>query len=160
LSAIVDPEPVVLNEPAVKEMPWQAPVVPVAVAVIEIELLFPVVPKLDTDANPIPPAPCPVIVEEVTLPVVVKAAATFTPLLPPVPPTQLKKFTAPVPVNVLAKWTPWLTPVLLPAPEKVTAPVADQGDVTVTPCDPVARATLVPDRVTPPEVLRFGVLAI
>ena len=49
----------VLSVPAVREIPWQAPVVPEAVAVIEIVFPAPVVPKLNPDAKPIPPFPWP-----------------------------------------------------------------------------------------------------
>ncbi len=98
-NVIVPPVPVVFIEPAVREIPWQAPVVPVAVAVIAIVLLLPVAWNVELDANPTPASPLPVMEEvAVTVPAVVKAAATLIPLPPEVPPKQLEKITAPFPV--------------------------------------------------------------
>ena len=56
---VIAPLPPVLSVPPVSEIPWQAPVVPEAVAVIEIAFPAPVVPKLNPDAKPIPPLPWP-----------------------------------------------------------------------------------------------------
>jgi hypothetical protein len=136
--------------------------VPIAVAVIEIELLSPVTPKLTPDAKPTPPGPFPVIVEEVTLPAVVKAAPTFTPLLPPVPPKQLENKTGPPPVKTAPRWTPWLAPVFPPVPVRVTRPevTGDQGAVRETPCDPATVATLVPDTEIVPELLVITLAAV
>ncbi len=101
------PVPVVLIDPPVREMPWQAPEVPVELAVMAMVLLLPVVPKLALAANPTPAVPRPTMVEvAVTTPVVVKAAATLIPLPPLVPPWQLVKVTAPLPVKAAPKCTP------------------------------------------------------
>jgi hypothetical protein len=97
--SVIEPPPVVLIEPPVSDIPWQAPVVPVAVAVMAMVLLAPVVEKLNPEANPTPEAPCPVMDEvAVILPVVVNAAPTLTPLPPLGPPMQLENTTSPLPV--------------------------------------------------------------
>jgi hypothetical protein len=89
----------VFIEPAVREIPWQAPAVPVAVAVIAIVLVLPVTWNVEFEPNPTPPLPRPVMEEvAVTLPAVMKAAATLIPLPPEAPPMQLEKLTAPLPV--------------------------------------------------------------
>jgi hypothetical protein len=90
------PPPDVLNVPAVKEIPWQAPVVPRAIAVIASVLLAPEVLKLAVDAKPTPAAPLPRIVSvAMILPAVVKAALTLIPLPPVVPPKQEEKVKSP-----------------------------------------------------------------
>ena len=56
---VIAPLPPVLSVPPVSEIPWQAPVVPLEVAVIAIVLLVPDVAKLAEEANPTPAAPVP-----------------------------------------------------------------------------------------------------
>lgn len=76
------------------------PVVPVDVAVILIELLFPVVSKLAVDANPTLPAAEAVIdvgLDVATAPLVVKLLVKFTPLPPALPPVQVENVTFPPP---------------------------------------------------------------
>jgi hypothetical protein len=98
--SVIEPPPVVLIEPVpVSDIPWQLPVVPVAVAVMAIFLLVPVVEKLNAEAKPIPALPCPVIeLVAVMLPVVENAAPTMIPSPPLGPPMQLENTTSPLPV--------------------------------------------------------------
>ena len=108
--SVIAPPPFVLIVPAVREIPWQAPVVPAAEAVIEIVFPVPVTPKLNPDAKPIPPFPWPSIEEvAVTLPAAVKAAPMLMPLPPVVallPPMQFENVTAPPVVKATRNWTP------------------------------------------------------
>jgi hypothetical protein len=97
--SVIEPPPLVLIEPPVSDIPWLAPVVPVAVAVIAIFLLEPEVEKLNPEANPTPAEPCPIIdVVAVMLPVVLNAAPMRTPSPPLGPPMQLENTTSPLPV--------------------------------------------------------------
>ena len=100
---VIAPPPFVLMLPApVREMPWHAPVVPAAEAVMLIALLAPVTEKFTDVANPTPPLPCPRIDEvAVTVPAVVneEPPKKLIPLPPPVPPVQEEKVTGPDPVK-------------------------------------------------------------
>ncbi len=98
--SVIVPLVVVLNVPAVNEIPWQAPVVPRLLAVIcravaEVEE----VEKSPAEAKPIPAAPTPTI-ELVAMrsPAVVKSPLTPTliPLPPVAPPLQEEKVKSPV----------------------------------------------------------------
>jgi hypothetical protein len=144
----------------VSEMPWLAPVVPVAVAVIEMGCEAPVVEKFTLEANPIPPLPLPVIDEvAVTVPAVVKAAATLMPLPPVVPllpPTQFVNVTAPLLVKAAPKFTPWLVVPVPPVQvEKVTVPEVPVviADVIETPWELAPLEPEVPLIVMGPLVL-------
>jgi hypothetical protein len=120
------PPPFVLNVPPVREMPWQAPVVPVAEAAMLMELFVPVTEKLEFVVNPMPPFPFPVIAVPVTDPAAVKDAARVTPLPPPLPPLQLVKATGPLAVKALPAAKLTASPDPPEPPEqfwKVTSPV-------------------------------------
>ena len=91
------PPPVVLTVPAVTEIPWQAPVVPRAVAVIAMADPVPEVVKFAVEANPTPPLPFPLmILVAVMAPAVLKAAATLIPLPPVAPAMQEENVHSPV----------------------------------------------------------------
>ncbi len=97
------PPPVVLTVPAVTEIPWHAPVVPKAVAVIASAEPLPDVVKFAVDAKPFHPLPLPLIVlVAVIAPALLKAAATFSPLPPVAPPMQEEKVKSPVVKEVQA----------------------------------------------------------
>lgn len=95
--SVSDPPPVVLRVPAVKEIPWHAPTVPRAEAVIAIGDEVPDVVKFAIDAKPFPPLPFPLIVlVAVMVPALLKAAATFRPLPPVAPAIHEEKVKSPV----------------------------------------------------------------
>ncbi len=95
--SVSDPPPVVLRVPAVKEIPWHAPTVPRAEAVIAIGDEVPDVVKLAIDAKPCPPLPTPSIVSvAVMVPALLKAAPIFKPLPPVAPPIHDEKVKSPV----------------------------------------------------------------
>ena len=86
--SVIVPLVVVLSVPPVSEIPWQAPVVPVELAVIAIaDAEVEDVEKLADEKKPIPPGPCPWIVSvAVITPVVLNAASTSMPFPPRVLP--------------------------------------------------------------------------
>jgi hypothetical protein len=102
--SVMLPPPLVLILPPVSEMPWQAPAVPVELAVTAIVLPDPLVAKLALEAKPMLPLPEPPIIEFVAtmLPAVEKFAARLIPwLVAPDPPVQVEKVTVPeVPVVI------------------------------------------------------------
>ena len=104
--SVMPPPPLVLIILLVSEIPWQAPVVPVELAVIAIaDAEVEDVEKLADEKKPIPPGPCPWIVSvAVITPVVLNAASTSMPFPPRVlPPWQVVNVTAPLPVKALPK---------------------------------------------------------
>lgn len=112
---VMVPPPVVRIEPPVKEIPWHAPVVPVALALIEIKLFVPDAEMLAELANPIPEAPFPVKVAPAILPTAVKEAVIFTPFPPPAPAWQFAKEIGPPAMKFAPMFTACaLVPVLLP----------------------------------------------
>jgi hypothetical protein len=128
LSIMVLPELLVLTEPPVMEIPWQAFVVPLADAVILSVRLVPEASTVFAVLKPMPPLPCPVIpVVAVILPVVWKVPPEMViPFPPPDPPVQFEKTTLPLLVKAAPTRTPapFAVPLLLAAQlEKVTVPV-------------------------------------
>ena len=104
--SVIVPLVVVLRVPPVSEIPWQAPVVPVELAVIAIaDVELDEVEKLADEKKPIPPGPCPwMVLVAVITPVVLNAASTSMPFPPRVlPPWQVVNVTAPLPVKALPK---------------------------------------------------------
>jgi hypothetical protein len=140
--------------PPVNEIPWHAPVVPDAVAVIEIGCEAPDVAKFALEANPTPPLPLPVMDEvAVTVPAVVKAAVTLIPLPPVVPlllPMQFVNVTGPLLVKAPAKFSPWLAVPLPPwHPAIVTVPSLIEAPNVTVPEDPVVQLPVI---LTPREL--------
>ncbi len=159
--SVMVPLVVVLSVPAVRKIPWHAPVVPKLLAVIWMALADVEEVVTSSDAkNPTPPLPCPsMVLVAVMSPVVVKAAATLTPWPPVVPlspPIQLEKVTAPLPVKRACKSTPWLAVPVPPTPVRVIrpdVPGVQEFVLTETPAAEAAVPELVPLTVIVPDVL-------
>lgn len=154
------PPPVALMGPAVKEIPWQMPVVPVALPVMVIELFDPVTVKVALLANPMPAAPWPVIpCVAMMLGAEEKAAAILIPFPPDDPPTQLLNTAALDPVIEVVEptFTAWLP---VPAPPvqlvKITNPLPPaktEVPAKLTPKFPVPEVPPVPLKLIVPEVV-------
>ena len=155
---VTPPPPEVLIVPPVREIPWLAPLLPVAVAVMLIELVAPVTEKLEPVVKPTPPLPFPVMEEvAVTDPAAVKVAPKLIPLPPEALPVQFEKTTGPLVTKAAApEFTPWPEPPEPPVqPVNVTVPdvLVVQADAIDTPYAEAAVAVLVPVKVIVPVPL-------
>ena len=163
----IKPPPFVLIVEPVRVIPWQAPVVPSALALMAMKLFVPVTLKVEVVVKPTPPLPCPLIeVVAVTDPAAVKVLVALIPLPPVVvlaPPEQVANITGPAAVKAPPKLTPWeVVPVPPEQLANVTVPLVAglQATAAATPWEEAPLEALLPPTVMVPVVLVIEVLAV